>query len=35
MSSIDEQFGRFIEAIRKLYINIPLLDEMQVPTYAK
>jgi hypothetical protein len=31
----DEQFGKFVEVIKKLYINIPLLDAMQVPTYAK
>jgi len=31
----DEQFGKFVEVIRKLYINILLLDAMQVPTYAK
>jgi hypothetical protein len=31
----DEQFGNFIEIIKKLYVNIPLLDAMQVPTYAK
>ena len=31
----DEQFGKFIEVIKKLYVNIPLLDAMQVPTYAK
>ena len=24
----DEQFGKFIEVIKKLYINIPLLDVM-------
>ena len=24
----DEQFGKFIEVIRKLYVNIPLLDTM-------
>jgi hypothetical protein len=23
---MDEQFGKFIEVIQKLYINIPLLD---------
>ena len=28
----DEQFGKFIEVIRKLYVNVPLLDAMQVPT---
>ena len=32
---IDEQFGKFMEVIQKLYINIPLLDAIQVPTYAK
>jgi hypothetical protein len=26
---------KFVEVIRKLYVNIPLLDAMQVPTYAK
>ena len=31
----DEQFGMFVEVIKKLYGNIPLLDTMQVPTYAK
>ena len=32
---MNEQFGKFIEVIQKLYINIPLLDAIQVPTYAK
>ena len=32
---MDEQFGKFVEVIQKLYINIPLLDAIQVPTYAK
>jgi hypothetical protein len=31
----DEQFGKFLEVIQKLYANIPLLDAIQVPTYAK
>jgi hypothetical protein len=31
---MDEQFGKFVEVIQKLYINIPLLDAMQVPTYV-
>ena len=31
----DEQFSKFVELIRKLYVNIPLLDAMQVPTYSK
>jgi hypothetical protein len=26
---------KFVEVVRKLYVNIPLLDAMQVPTYAK
>ena len=30
-----KQFGKFVEVIKKLYVNIPLLDAMQVPTYAK
>ena len=34
-AKIDEQFGKFVEVIQKLYINIPLLDTIQVPTYAK
>ena len=33
--SMDEQFGEFVEVIQKLCINIPLLDAIQVPTYAK
>jgi hypothetical protein len=32
---VDDQFGKFVEVIQKLYVNIPLLDDMQVPTYAK
>jgi len=32
---MDEQFGKFVEVIQKLYINIPLLDAIQVPNYAK
>jgi hypothetical protein len=31
----DKQFGKFVEVIKKLYVNIPLLDARQVPTYAK
>ena len=30
-----EQFDKFVEVIQKLYVNIPLLDAMQVPTYMK
>jgi hypothetical protein len=32
---VDEQFGEFVEVIQKLYINIPLLDAIHVPTYTK
>jgi hypothetical protein len=31
----DEQFSKFVEVIQKLYINVPLLDAPQVPTYAR
>jgi hypothetical protein len=34
-AKIDEQFGKFMEVIQKLYTNILLLDAIQVPTYAK
>ena len=34
-AKMDEQFSKFVEVIQKLYINIPLLDAIQVPTYAK
>ena len=33
--STHEQFEKFVEVIRRLYVHIPLLDAMQVPTYAK
>jgi hypothetical protein len=33
--TVDEQFVRFVEVIKKLYVNIPLLEAMQVPIYAK
>jgi len=31
----NEQSDKFVEVIRQLYVNIPLLHAMQVPTYAK
>ena len=34
-AKMDVRFGKFVEVIQKLYINIPLLDAIQVPTYAK
>jgi hypothetical protein len=33
--TVDEQFGKFIEVIKKRSVNIPFLEAMQVPTYAK
>ena len=32
---VDEQFGKFVEVIKKLYLNMLLLDTMHDPTYAK
>ncbi|KAK3132494.1 hypothetical protein QOZ80_6AG0522850 [Eleusine coracana subsp. coracana] len=32
--TVDEQFTCFVEVIQKLHINVPLMDAMQVPTYA-
>jgi hypothetical protein len=34
-AKMDEQFGKFVEIIQKLYINILLIDAIQVPTYTK
>jgi hypothetical protein len=31
---VDEQFTRFVDMIQKVYINVPLLEAMRVPTYA-
>jgi hypothetical protein len=31
----DEKFNHFMEVIWRMYIHIPMLDAMQVPTYAK
>lgn len=31
---VDEQFAHFVEVIRKVHINMTLVDAMQVPTYA-
>ena len=32
---MDEQFARVVEVIQRIHINVPLLDAMQVPTYAR
>jgi ATP-dependent exoDNAse (exonuclease V) beta subunit len=31
----DEKFSRFMEVIRRMYAHIPMLDAMQVLTYAR
>jgi hypothetical protein len=31
----DEKFSRFMKVIRRMYVHIPMLDAMQVPTYAR
>lgn len=31
----DEQYSKFVEIRKKLYINVPFLDAIQVPTYAR
>ncbi|XP_039834431.1 uncharacterized protein LOC120695198 [Panicum virgatum] len=33
--STDEQFSRFVEMIQQVNINVPLMDAMMVPTYAR
>ena len=33
--STDEQFSRFVEIIQQVNINVPLMDAMKVPTYAR
>ncbi|WVZ53339.1 hypothetical protein U9M48_004299 [Paspalum notatum var. saurae] len=35
VNRIDEHFSKFLEVIKQLYIHMPLLDALQVPTYAK
>src|SRR6185503_11208901 len=34
-ATVDEQFTRFVGMIQKIHVNIPLLDVMHVPTYAR
>jgi hypothetical protein len=31
----DEKFSHFVEVVRRMYVDIPMLDAMQVPTYAR
>jgi hypothetical protein len=31
----DEKFSRFMEVIQRMYVHIPILVAMQVPTYAR
>jgi hypothetical protein len=30
-----EKFSHFVEVIQRMYIHIPMLDTMHVPTYAR
>jgi hypothetical protein len=32
---IDNHFEKFVEVVRRLSINMPLLDALQVPTYSR
>ncbi|KAJ9182270.1 hypothetical protein P3X46_006285 [Hevea brasiliensis] len=35
-AKLDEQFGKFLEVLKKLYINVPFIDALsQMPSYAK
>ena len=34
-SNTDEQFSRFVEIFQQVDINVPLMDVMKVPTYAR
>jgi hypothetical protein len=31
----DEKFSRFVEVIQRMYVHIPMLDAMEVPTYTR
>jgi hypothetical protein len=31
----DEKFSHFVEVIQRMYVHIPLLCTMQVPSYAR
>jgi hypothetical protein len=32
---LDNHFEKFVEVVRRLSINMPLLDDLQVPTYSR
>jgi hypothetical protein len=32
---LDNHFEKFVEVVRRLSINMPLLDTLQVPTYSR
>ncbi|KAJ9181196.1 hypothetical protein P3X46_009350 [Hevea brasiliensis] len=35
-AKLDKQFGKFLEVLKKLYINVPFIDALsQMPSYAK
>jgi hypothetical protein len=35
LGKLDNHFEKFVEVVRRLSINIPLLDALQVPTYSR
>jgi hypothetical protein len=32
---LDNHFEKFVEVVRRLSINMPLLDAVQIPTYSR
>jgi hypothetical protein len=32
---VDEQFTHFVDMIQQVHINVPLIEAMRVPTYAR
>jgi hypothetical protein len=33
--AVDEQFTHFVEMIEKIHVSVPLMDVLNVPSYAK
>jgi hypothetical protein len=33
--AMDEEFARFVEIVKKVYVSVPLLDVLHVSSYAK
>ena len=34
-STVDDQFARFVEMIGKIHVNVPLMDVLHMPSYAR